>query len=527
MPDEKHKEKKRQHWGSRLGVILAVAGSAVGLGNFLRFPVQAAQNGGGAFMIPYVVALLLVGIPLMWIEWTAGRYGGGYGHGTAPGIFHTMARKLKFIKYFGVVGIFGPLVIFIYYTYIESWLLGFTFYSLTPQYADALAAGKIEEFFKSYIGATKNNYFGNIAPAYVFFLITFCINFAVVYFGIKGGIEKVAKIAMPLLLILGVILTIRVFTLGAPDPAHPGWSVSKGLNFLWEPDFSALKDAKVWLAAAGQVFFTLSVGIGVILTYASYLKKEDDVVLSGLTSASTNEFAEIILGGSIIIPAAFAFFGPEKIIEIANSGSFDLGFVTMPHILGQVPMAAVFTFLWFLLLFLAGVTSSMSLLQTPVAFLEDEFELKRGRAIGIIGVVSFILMQPGIFFLAHGVIDELDFWGGSFALVLFGTIEAVLFSWVFGIGRAWDEIHRGAQLKIPGIYRFVIKYITPTFLIVILVGWFIQNGLDVVLMKNVEEVNRPYIFWTRIGLVALFTVLALLVALAWRKRKTGVRGEKR
>ncbi|MFA5164143.1 MAG: hypothetical protein WC481_01060 [Candidatus Omnitrophota bacterium] len=113
-------QRSRQAWGTKLGIIMAVAGSAVGLGNFLRLPVQAVQNGGGAFMIPYFIALLLLGIPLMWIEWSLGRYGGGFGHGTAPGIFHSIRRKNRFIKYFGVIGIFGPLVILIYYTYIES-----------------------------------------------------------------------------------------------------------------------------------------------------------------------------------------------------------------------------------------------------------------------------------------------------------------------------------------------------------------------------------------------------------------------
>ena len=123
-------EMKRERWGSKLGVILAVAGSAVGLGNFLRFPVQAARNGSGAFMIPYFIAFFLLGIPLMWIEWTIGRFGGGFGHGTAPGIFHSLWRKNNFIKYFGVIGIFGPIAIFIYYVYIESWLLGYSFFSL-------------------------------------------------------------------------------------------------------------------------------------------------------------------------------------------------------------------------------------------------------------------------------------------------------------------------------------------------------------------------------------------------------------
>ncbi|HRU38803.1 MAG TPA: sodium-dependent transporter, partial [Candidatus Goldiibacteriota bacterium] len=433
--------RKRQEWGSKIGVVLAVAGSAIGLGNFLRFPVQAATNGGGAFMIPYFIALLIVGIPLMWVEWTAGRYGGGFGHSTAPGIFHSMSQKNRFIKYFGVIGMFGPIAIFLYYCYIESWLLGYMFFSLTPKYAEALKAGEIAKFFTDYISVKSP-----LSPAYGFFLLTFGINFIILYFGIKKGIEGVAKLAMPLLLVLGALMMVRVLTLGLDPAVNTPYRVFDGLGFLWNPDFSRLLDMKVWLAAAGQIFFTLSVGMGVIITYASYLKKEDDVALSGLTSVSTNEFAEVILGGSIIVPAAFAFFGPEKMVEIAKGGTFGLGFITMPMILDKIPASTLFAFCWFFLLFLAGLTSSISMMQPAIAFFEDEFKTSRKKAISVIGTACFILCQPSIFFIGKGVVDELDFWAGTFALVVFGLFEVIMFAWVFGIDRAWDEVHKGAQM---------------------------------------------------------------------------------
>ncbi|NLA74335.1 MAG: sodium:calcium symporter, partial [Deltaproteobacteria bacterium] len=289
----------RQHWGSRIGIILAVAGSAVGLGNFLRFPVQAAKHGGGAFMIPYFIALLLLGIPLMWVEWTLGRYGGGFGHSTAPGVFHNITNKNRFIRYFGVIGIFGPFVIFIYYTYVESWLLAYSFFALSGKYAAATNEGAMKAFLSGFQGLEQNQFFQNIGTAYFFFIITFCLNVFVIYYGIKGGIERLCKIAMPVLLVFAVIILIRVIFLGSPNPEMSEWSIRNGFGFLWNPDFSALLSAKTWLAAAGQIFFSLSVGIGAILTYASYLKKKDDVVLSGLTAVGTNEFAEVILGGSI------------------------------------------------------------------------------------------------------------------------------------------------------------------------------------------------------------------------------------
>ena len=247
----------RERWGSKLGVILAVAGSAIGLGNFLRFPGLAANNGGGAFMIPYFVALLLLGLPLMWIEWTLGRFGGGFGHSTAPGMFHSLSEKNRFIKYFGVIGIFGPIVIFVYYTYIESWLLGYSVFALTGRYAPCTTKETMTAFLDSYRGL-NTQYFPHIGAAYVFFLITFLANIAIVAYGIRKGIQRVCKWALPLLFVLGIVLVVRVFTLGAPDPQHPEHNVGNGLGFLWNPNWSQLGSAKVWLLAAGQIFFTLA-----------------------------------------------------------------------------------------------------------------------------------------------------------------------------------------------------------------------------------------------------------------------------
>ncbi len=509
---------KRDTWGSRLGIIMAVAGSAIGLGNFLRFPAKAAANGGGAFMIPYFVSLLLLGIPLLWIEWTLGRYGGGFGHGTAPGIFHSIWQKNRFIKYFGVIGIFGPLVIFIYYTYIESWTLAYSFFSLMGKYTFLTDQQAMKSFLMGFQGLEKNEHFNGLGCAYSFFLITFLTNISIIYFGIKGGIERLCKQVLPILFVFGFILMVRVLTLGTPDPAQPELNVSNGFGFMWNPDFSSLKSAKVWLEAAGQIFFTLSVGIGVILTYASYLSKGDDVVLSGLTAASLNEVAEVIIGGSIIIPAAFVFFGQADLQAIVQGGIFNLGFVTMPLVLNQLPLTEILGFCWFLLLFLAGISSSISLAQPAVAFLQDEFDISRKKAVAWFSVISFLLCQPAIFFLKNGVVDELDFWGGTFSLVLFATVETILFAWVLGMDKAWDEIHQGSDMAVPRIYKFIIKYVTPLFLLFILGMWLWQEWLPIILMKNVAVENRLYVIGTRLGLTLLFLVLAVLVNMAWRRK---------
>jgi neurotransmitter:Na+ symporter, NSS family len=323
---------------------------------------------------------------------------------------------------------------------------------------------------------------------------------------------------MPLLFVFGVALMIRVLTLS--PLANPEWTVAKGMDYLWHPNFGALKSAKVWVAAAGQIFFTLSVGIGVILTYASYLKKGDDVVLSGLTSVSTNELAEVVLGGSIVIPAAFVFLGPEVLQAMKEGhqfGTFSLGFVTMPLVLNQIPWSAMFGFFWFFLLFLAGITSSVSLAQPAIAFLEDDFNIDRRKAVTIFGVVTFLCVQPVIFLLGHGLVDELDFWGGNLFLILFGAIEVILFAWVFGMDKAWAEIHHGADMQVPGFYRFVIKYVTPLFLLSILGFWLYQEGWATLIMEKVKEADKPYILGTRVALLVFFVMLAAMVAIASRR----------
>ncbi len=519
----------RQRWGSKLGIILAVAGSAIGLGNFLRFPVQVAKNGGGAFMVPYIAALLLLGLPLMWVEWTIGRFGGGFGHSTAPGVFHTLWNKNRFIKYFGVVGIFGPTVIFIYYTYVESWILGYSFYALLGKYNICNTQESMSAFLRGYQGLEQNQYFDSMWPAYIFFLITFIVNIAIVCFSISAGIERVCKYGLPILFVIAFILMLRVLTLGAPDPAQPANNISNGLKFMWTPKWESLLHAKVWLAAAGQIFFTLSCGFGVILAYASYLTKNDDVVLSGLEASAANEFAEVVLGGTIVIPAAFAFFGPVVTGQVAEGGAFNLGLVTMPLIMQKLAHGNIFGFLWFMLLFIAGITSSISLALPAIAFLEDEFNLTKKKAGIIFAAVTFIACQFVIFFLSRGVLDEMDFWGGTFFPVAFALIEVLLFAWIFGMDKAWTEMHVGSDITLPRIYRFIIKYVTPVFLLLIIGFWLVQDAVPILLFKKVAGGNAAvpagnimYITLTRVGMALLFCILVLLVWIVWRRKKQAV-----
>ncbi|MFN2384456.1 MAG: sodium-dependent transporter [Gemmatimonadota bacterium] len=524
----------REAWGTRLGLILAMAGNAIGLGNFLRFPVQAATHGGGAFMIPYFLSLLLFGIPLMWVEWAIGRHGGVRGHRSTPGMFHALwAHPLA--RYAGALGILMPLVVMLYYTYVESWSLGYALFSLTGAFGETLSIDSMTAFLQGYQGATPGaGFFHNLAlgpvifptVAYGFFLVTLAANLYFLHRGLSGGIEKVALYGMPVLFVFAIAVMIRVLTLGTPDPAQPGNNVLAGLGFIWNPDLSALGDATVWLAAAGQVFFTLSLGQGSLHCYASYLRPKDDLALSGLATAATNETAEVVLGSTIAIPAAVAFFGVAATTQLAGSGPFNLGFVTLPVVFDQIPGGALFGALWFFLLFIAGITSSLAMGQVVIAFLGDAFGVPRGRAVAWLGAAVFLGSQPVIFLLGSGYMGELDFWAGSFGLFLFGTIEMILFSWVFGIRRGWEEITQGADIRIPRIFRFLIGWVTPVLMIGILIGWLTQGAVDVVLMRDVDAAARSTVLAARGFLVATLVALLWMIRRAWRGRsQESVAGE--
>ncbi|MGL4562054.1 MAG: sodium-dependent transporter [Brevinema sp.] len=498
---------KRESWASSIGVILAVAGSAVGLGNFLRFPGQVAQHGGGAFLIPYFISFLIIGLPIMWLEWNMGRYGGIFGHGSPIGGFNVIFRK-PWAKYIASTSVLSVLFVSFYYLYLESILLGYAWYSITGLLTDMAAAGKSAEFFTQYL--TFDVKFLGMPAALFFLFITVGLNIGVLSFGVVGGIEKLAKILMPMLLMLGVVLLIRVLTL-------PG--AIKGMAFMWNPNFSDLLKPETWLAAAGQIFFTLSIGMASIANYASYVKRNEDVVLSSLAASATNEFAEVILGGSIIIPAAAAILGTSALGTIVEGGTFGLGLITMPAMLSQIPFDQLFATIWFLLLFFAGITSSISMFQPVISFCSDELQLPKKISFCFIVVIAasasiFVAMDSSLTRL-----DEIDFWGGNFLLLVFGTIEAVLFSCLIDSKKGWIELHRGAKVCIPDFYRVILKYITPGALLLILGSWLITEGPARFSMDAYPEDKKAMIFVTRMILFGLAIGLNILIAYAWKTKK--------
>ncbi len=507
----------REIWASRIGLILAMAGNAIGLGNFLRFPVKAAANGGGAFMIPYFLAFLFLGIPMMWVEWTIGRYGGTRGHGSTPGML-SLLWKHPAAKYLGAFGIFLPITIAVYYVFIESWTLAYTWFTGTGKYFGHASREAMGQFLQGYQGVEQNDFFATLIPALIFLAVTMAVNYYFVYHGIAKGIEKLALYGMPLLLLFAVVLVVRVLTMGTPDPAHADWTIAKGMGFIWNADFSRLGQAQVWLVAAGQIFFTLSLGQGMINCYASYVREKDDIALNGLTTSMTNEFAEVVLGGTIAIPVAVAFFGLTETQGIAQQGAFNLGFVSLPVIFQKIPLGQVFGSMWFGLLFIAGITSSVAMTQPLVAFLTDEFKWSRKKAVNLIYAFLTLAVLMVVFFFKYGFLDELDFWVGTFGLVVFAVIEIVIFSWVFGARKGWDELHKGSDIRVPRVFRFIIQYVTPVYLLVILAVWTWQEAIGKLLMEGEPAANKPYLWLARGLMAAIFIATLALIRFAWKRK---------
>ena len=293
---------------------------------------------------------------------------------------------------------------------------------------------------------------------------------------------------MPLLIIFGAFLAYKAITIQGGEQGALFDGV-KGLDFLWTPKFDTIWEPKVWLAAAGQIFFTLSIGMGSIQCYASYVKSNDDVALNAMSAGWMNGFVEVVLGSSIIIPIAVGYFGIDGMKELlSEGGGLGLGFKTLPYLFEQWGgiLGVVAGVAWFGLLFFAGITSSLAMGTPVMGFLKDEFGWKEKNAAWMFGTIVFILGLPTVMFFNNGVFDEYDYWAGTVSLVIFAFIEIILFAWVFGMDKGWSEITMGSDIKVPIIFKYIIKYVTP-----LLLGWVLFNSLpgiwDTIAHKDSNE----------------------------------------
>lgn len=510
-------------WGSRVGLVLAMAGNAVGLGNFLRFPVQAINNGGGAFIIPYLVCFLVIGIPLLFVEWSMGRFGGtpypGRPHGdhSIPFMLHRL-HAARWVKYIGVFGIFTNIAVAAYYCYIESWTMSYVYHSLIGTFK-GLSQSEVSTFFEHYTDIFYTTT-GLPFEAIIFYILCLTLNVYILSKGLEKGVEKVAKIGMPLLVLFGAVLAIQAVTL-KPGVHGASFAGTEGLNYLWTPDFTSIWKPSVWIAAAGQIFFTLAVGMGTIQCFSSYLRKDDDTALNAMSAGWMNEFVEIVLGSAIVIPITVGYLGIEGMTEIVkNLGGYGLGFRTLPYLFQQWgPVLSVIAgVMWFGLLFFAGVTSSLAMGTPILGFLKDEFRIPFSRGAWIFGLITLFMGLPTVVFYNQGVFSEYDDWAGTYSLVIFAFVEIILFTWFFGMPKAWAEIIRGADIKIPTIFRYIIQYVTP-----VLLGWILITNLPAMVNRVIHPASG-YITFAQIYLLALFVFIMYWVYRAHQNRLKGSTG---
>jgi neurotransmitter:Na+ symporter, NSS family len=467
----------KEKWASKLGLILVVASSAIGLGNFLRFPGQVAKNGGGAFMVPYLVSFLILGIPVCLSEWIMGRMGGKNGHSSVS-IFRTLLGDGKISKISATIAILIPTLIYVYYVFIEAWCLSYAIdflignINLSPENISPISPEYSSEIVKN-----SKNYFINLTGASMtgkafetkiipYTLLCYSLNYFIVYRGLSKGLEALAKISVPLMLISSVFVLIRVLSLDG---------ITNGLGYMWNPDWASLLKGEVWVAAAGQIFFSLSVGFGIVLIFTSYLTEKDDVTLSGITAASLNEMVEVVFGGMITIPVGFLFLG----MSVASFGVFGMGFIALPSVFTLMPAGRFFGMAWFFILFLAALTSSVTMLQPGINFLEEGFHFKRKNSITLLSSITFILTM-GIIYFNHDftALDVTDFWVGTMLIYILATIQVLIYGWKIGPARARLESEKGAILILPKFFDFIIKYITPSFLLIILAVFIKQSFFE-------------------------------------------------
>lgn len=487
----------RENWGSRAGFILAAIGSAVGLGNIWRFPGVAYENGGGAFLVPYLVALTTAGIPLLIMEFTIGRR---Y-RGSAPVAFRRMHRNAEAIGWWQVA---ISMVIAVYYAAIIAWAGWYGYFSITQQWGEDPNAFLMGDFLQASDGFGD---FGTWLPGIgIAMIAVWAFTLLVIGAGVKKGIETTSKVFIPLLLVMFAVLVVQALTLdGAVE----------GLDAFFTPDWEAVREPGVWLAAYGQIFFSLSVGFGIMVTYASYLKRKSDITTSAFTVGFANSSFEILAGIGVF--AALGFIAFESGVPIADQAyqGVGLAFVAFPTIINTLPyLAGLFGVLFFASLVVAGWTSMVSIVQVPIAAMEDRFGWSRLKATAIIGgllaVVSLILLPTasGLMFL-----DVTDYFINQYGIAVAAPVSIVAVVWALW---RWKELRDDANatstFKVGPIWFVCLGVITPIMLAAILY-FNIRDLLTADADSGLYAYNQHQAFgWSiAVGALAFGVIMALLL----------------
>ncbi|MCC4265756.1 sodium-dependent transporter [Oceanimonas baumannii] len=480
---------KREQWGSRTGFILAAVGSAVGLGNIWRFPYMAYENGGGAFFIPYLFAMLTAGIPFMILEFTLGqKYRSG-----APGTLRRLNHRFEWLGWFQVM---ICAVIAFYYVVVIAWAISYTWFAVDQSWGDDSNAFFFGEFLG--LGDNSPSSLGSIQTHLLLPLVlAWAASFIATYRGVQDGIEKINKVLMPLLFILVLVLIGRVASL-------PG--ALNGINWLLEPDFSKIWDLKVWSAAYGQIFFTLSVGFAIMLSYASFLPEKSDI--------NNNAFMTVLMNCGFSMLAGIMVFGAlgymahaqqKELTDVVSSG-VGLAFVTLPTAINLLPAPGVTGPLFFLALVFAGISSHISIAQAVTTGLMDKTGWSRQKTAIIFCGTGFVV---SLLFITQGgllLLDLVDHYINNMALLGSCLLELFLVGWLCKLSDYQKRANELSEFSVGIWWQLCIKFVSIAMLIVILF-----NNIVGAFKENYGGYSNNEILFIGWGMIAVMLVVAIII----------------
>jgi NSS family neurotransmitter:Na+ symporter len=499
----------RENWGSRMSFVLAAIGSAVGLGNVWRFPHECYSNGGSAFLIPYIVAMMVIGLPLLIMEFSLGHLT----QQAAPGAFKRVGRRWEFVGWWPIILSF---IIVCYYSVVLAWCLNYLVFSFSdplPWTQNASNAGDF--FYKDYLQDTKTLSLGGLRWPIV---AATAVVWAVMYLCISKGVKLVGKIVLCTVLvpwIMLIILMVRGLTLEG---------AIQGLEYYLEPDWAVLKEPHVWRAAFGQVFFSMTIAFGVMVTYASFLHRKSDLnnnaLIIGLADLGTSFVASMAVFSTMGAYALKQNIPVEQVLK--GSSSVGLAFVAFPEALSQLPSwSNVFSVIFFIALLLLGIDSAFSITETTLASMMDKTGWKRT---GILAAMSVVGFTVGLLFTTRGGINWLGTIDsfvneGTWGIMFVGLIECLVLGWAFDLGKLRSHANQNSDWKVGIWWEWSIRLVAPLILGAMLVwnlhsdlaneGGFLIDAHGQLIGKNI------------LGLCLTFMVFLMAVILGlWRPSKT-------
>lgn len=491
------KKMEREQWKSELGFLLAAVGSAIGLGNIWRFSYMAYSHGGGAFLIPYLIALLTAGIPLLILELAIGHER----IGSAPLAYKKISKNWEWLGWWSVILVmFG---IELYYTVIIAWCLNFFLFSFNLAWGDNPNAF----FFEKFLSLSKGpGDIGNVrTPILLSLVFIWFVNWAIVYRGIQKGIELANKIFMPMLFLLTAVLVFWSLSLDG---------AAEGIKAYLTPDFSVLSKPKVWIDAYSQMFFTLSLGFGIMIAYASYLPAKANITKSAILIGFLNCSYSLFAGFAVFSVLGFMSVSQGIPMSEVVAKSIGLAFVAYPKALSLMPGGNIFGAIFFFCLVIAGISSSISIIEAFTSAVVDKFGINRKVFITVISVIGFFgsvvfTTQAGLFWL-----DIVDHFLTHYGLVVVGIFECILVGWLFKTDILRKHVNKISSIKLGIWWNFLIKYFVPLVLSVILI------------IDLYDELRQPYegYSWTSLILIGGNWVLLTLIAafmIALRPWRTG------